>query len=784
MATRETLRTRAARAKEEMRETGKLVLRAPVLVRTAEQLIRFLLGALLAGAEIFGGYAPFGLSLVAASGSGLDGFCALLGACLGYLSFQGFVEGLRYVAASILVFSVSFAFFDVRVYLRAWFMPLVAAAMDGITGIVYLSDRGWTVENLIFFGTEVLLSGAAVYFYRIAFTPWTRRREEEELTLRQTVSLFILGGTLLVTLTKITVLGDISLGRLAAALAVMAIAYKGGMGAGAAVGVAAGVGMDLAAGGAPFYAMAYALSGVMAGIFYRQGRLATALAYVLSNAVSVLWTWNSGLHLSILYEVFIASVVFLLLPERLFRRVGALFLRETGRDTEARARAYVRNRLDATATAFRNLYDTMRTAFIHPPANDNDSASVFDRTAARVCKRCPLQSACWQRDYVSTFNALNDALPAMLERGRGQGEDFPAYFANRCLKFPAFLETANEELTALFYRRQYQGRLRENRAAVCRQYGTVADLIGRAAVELGADLTPDPVREKRLRQHLTALGMDAQTAVYYDEAGHLRIEIQGGGLEALQTPEEQKKLSSLAGVPLRQSEEAEDKLVLVQSEPLMALAGVAAQTKGGETVSGDTGAWFKGDNGWLYVLLCDGMGSGPEARRESSAAVLLLEQFLRAGVEPETALKTLNAALALKGEEKLGFTTIDLLCLDLFTGEAGLYKYGAAPTYIKRKSTVSRVTGSALPAGLTDGERTAPDITRLRLEPGDCILLVSDGVAGGADDQWIRETLGTFAGDSPKDLTTALLQDSRERTDTDDDRTAILLKLMRRTNPK
>ena len=64
MATKETLRARAARMREEMRETGRLVLRAPALVRTAECAMRFLLGAVLSGAEIFGGYAPFGLGMV------------------------------------------------------------------------------------------------------------------------------------------------------------------------------------------------------------------------------------------------------------------------------------------------------------------------------------------------------------------------------------------------------------------------------------------------------------------------------------------------------------------------------------------------------------------------------------------------------------------------------------------------------------------------------------------------------------------------------------------------
>ena len=783
MAAKGKLKTRAARAREEMRQTGRLVLRAPALVRFAECVMRLLLGAVLAGAEIFGGYAPFGLGMVACSGSGLDGFCALLGACLGYLSFQGFVEGLRYAAAAILIFSVSFAFYDIRPYRRAWFMPAAAALMDAVTGFVYLSDRGWTAGNLIFFGTEVLLCGASAYFYRIAFSPWTGKREEEGLTLRQSGSLLILGGTLLITLSKITLFGDISVGRSAAALAVMVTAYKGGIGPGATVGVAAGIGMDLSAGGMPFYSMAYALSGVMAGVFHRQGRLAAALAYVLSNALAVLWTWNEGPNIPVLYEVFIASVLFLILPDALLRQVGALVAGQNARqDTREWAHNYVKTRLEATAGAFRSLHEALRTAFGQTPPNDNDAATVFDRAASRVCKRRPRQSSCWQRDYVSTFNALNDALPAMLERGRGEGEDFPAYFANRCLKFPEFLAAANEEVSALLYRRQYRSRLRENRSAVCRQYGDLADVLGTAAAELGAELVPDPVRERRLRQYLAAQGTECLTAAYYDEAGHLRLELEGQGLAALRKPESVDKLSAVLNVPLRPAEEdgRRDRLVLVEQEPLMAVAGVAARKKDGQTVSGDTGAWFKHDDGSLYVLLCDGMGSGPEAGQESGLAVRLLEQFLRAGVRPEAALKTLNSALALRGEETGGFTTVDLLRLDLFTGEAAVYKYGAAPTYVRKGKTVSRITGSALPAGLAGGDGAAPDVAKVRLEAGDWVLLVTDGVAGSDSDLWVRQRFAAFEGESPKDLTQALIDESAGHGGATDDRTALVLRLEKR----
>ena len=781
MATKEKLKTRAARLREEARETGKVVLRAPVLVRLAECMIRFLLGALLAGAEIFGGYAPFGIGLVGASGSGLDGFCALLGVCFGYLAMEGLAEGLRYVAAAILVFSVAFAFFDVGLYRKSWFMPLAAAAIDGATGFICLSEQGWTPQSLIYFGTELLLCGGAVYFYRIAFTPWTEKREEESLTARQIISLLLVLGSLLLTLSKLTLLGELSVGRFAGAAAVMAVAYKGGVRAGATAGVAVGLGMDLSAGGMPFYAMAYALSGVMAGVFHRQGKLAAALAYVLSNALAVLWTWKDGMHIPLLYEVFAASVVFLLLPEGLLRQVGALVDDAPQQAAQERAMHYVKGRMEDTAAAFKSLYESMRTTLRPIRPNDGDTASVFDRTADRVCKKCALQNACWQRDYVSTYNALNDALPAMLERGRGDGGDFPAYFANRCVRFNEFVSAANEELAALLYRRQYQSRLRENRAAVCRQYGELAQVLGEAAAELGEELIPDKVRERRLRQYLTAQGLECQIAAYYDEAGHLRIELEGAGLSRLRQKESLEKLSRLMNFPLRMGEETRrDKLVLVQGEPLMAVAGVAARQKDGQTVSGDTGAWFKHDDGSLYVLLCDGMGVGRLAQRESALAVRLLEQFLRAGVRPENALRTLSAALALRGEEEIGFSTIDLLRIDLFTGEGDIYKYGAAPSYVKKGSSVSRITGCALPAGLSGGDGGSPDQTHLKLEAGDCVLLVTDGVTSGKGDQWIRDRLAAFEGASPRELAQAILDQSAEQGGGGDDRTALVLRLTRR----
>ena len=286
--------------------------------------------------------------------------------------------------------------------------------------------------------------------------------------------------------------------------------------------------------------------------------------------------------------------------------------------------------------------------------------------------------------------------------------------------------------------------------------------------------------DRRLRQRLEELKLDVRSRVYRDGRGLLRVEAEGPGCAALTRPSRLKDLSAVLGVPLRVELEGEDDLSLIQQEPLMALAGVAARRKNGETVSGDAGTYFKRPDGKLYLLLCDGMGSGPDANRESTLAVRLLEQLIQAGVEARRALTTLSSALALRGEETGGFTTVDLLQLDLFTGEGELYKLGAAPTYIKKGGSVQRLSGRSLPAGLAEGEASALDRFSLRLVPGDCVLMVSDGVCSGAEDGWLRERLTQFDGASPKDLARELV--TRDLKDATDDRTALVVRIDTRKN--
>lgn len=204
---------------------------------------------------------------------------------------------------------------------------------------------------------------------------------------------------------------------------------------------------------------------------------------------------------------------------------------------------------------------------------------------------------------------------------------------------------------------------------------------------------------------------------------------------------------------------------------------IALRPKEGETLCGDQAASFEA-GGAACLLLSDGMGSGEAAHREAAMTVRLLKQFLQAGVEPLPALKTLNTAMLLRCREGAGFTTIDLLRLDRSTGEAALYKYGAAPSYLKKLGRVTRYGGAALPAGL-EGVDRQPDVIRFVLPPDGWLVMVSDGVVGGDGDEWLQDLLAGWCGGTPDALARRILTVSADHGGRSDDCAVLVLHRLR-----
>ena len=195
---------------------------------------------------------------------------------------------------------------------------------------------------------------------------------------------------------------------------------------------------------------------------------------------------------------------------------------------------------------------------------------------------------------------------------------------------------------------------------------------------------------------------------------------------------------------------------------------VGSATRDGIGVSGDRGSAFRDRLGNYCVLLCDGMGTGPEARVESDRAARLLTAFLESGMEPDAAMGLINGFYVLRKQS--AFATLDLLRLDLRSGDAALYKWGAAPSYLWRAGTVEEIGTAAPPPGLTAGSRV-PGQYELSLRDGETLVMVTDGAYGEETARRLTE----FTKGSVRDLAACLI--AQDQTNAEDDRTAVVIRL-------
>ena len=722
--------------------------RSPGLVKTAWVLVCFVGGFVMSAARVLQTGGPFGIAAVAAAGAGLNGAACLLGAALGYIAFNGLGRGIRYLAAVMLAFTVEFAFQDTRLYKKALFAPVTAATACCATGfLAAFTDMMSGTPTAALILLETVLAFGGCWFFREAMSEDERTTESAEL--RHGIAVLITVAVVLMALSELKFMDAVSLGRFAALLMVMTATLRCGMLVGCTIGTAFGLCMDLTCGGLPFYTMSYAFGGLLSGAFNRHGRFAFVLSFILANAIAVVCTWSAAPQINAVFEVFCAALVFMVLPSGFLCKMGSLIEPAAAGSGESGLRRYVANRVEGLSKAYSGLYEIVRRN-VEKPVNDNDPARVFDRAAEAVCVNCRDKNRCWNNCYMDTLSALNDATEAMFRRGRLSMEDIPRYFTEHCRTPEAFVAAVNGELRAVNYRRQFAASLRESRDTAWGQYADMAEVLTDVAGELSSVNGADGLAERRLTRYLRTLDIEADTAVYREGSGRLRAVIESGNLTPLVKNENYlDKLSEVLGTRMckpKNAEESPARLVLAEAEPLAVSVGIATMKKKGERISGDRGACFKTDSGVLCVILSDGMGCGDDAAKESGEVIEILEGFLRSGMDPAVAMKTLNSVMLLKSADHWGFATVDLMCIDLFTGETCFYKYGAAPSYVINGKRIQRIKCDTLAPGLS-GAGVAPDVVRMRLKPGNTAIIASDGVIGDNNDGWLREVLDSATED-------------------------------------
>lgn len=435
--------------------------------RLARLGVRFFLAAALTAGQTAGGTAPFALGWVTAAGPGLEGIAALAGAFAGAALFLPFAKALPFLAVAVLIVTASAALGGALSRRRnaAGMAVALLITVEGIYILQSLSPLDRLADCLAAAG----LLGASAWL----FFPLLRDGEGREVV----DGLLFLAGALVTAVEDLELLG-FSPARALLCFLVALAAYDRGPAGGAAFGLGLGLTAELCGSRLPLTA-ALGLAGLAAGCCQGRRRIWGALASLAAAGAAALA--EGGSPLPLLAEAAAGAALFLAVPRRF---VAGKRVRPAIPSRPEAERAPWRQRLDRAAAALRDLYDSIGRGA--PAAADENPAIVFDRSAEKVCRGCSLCELCWQKDYTGTFNAMNDATPFLLERGRALAKDFPDYFTGRCIHLQDLLAAINGELSAFLLRRQYRRQLEETRRSARGQYAQLSELLTATAAGLEA----------------------------------------------------------------------------------------------------------------------------------------------------------------------------------------------------------------------------------------------------------------------------------------------------------
>ncbi len=390
---------------------------------------------------------------------------------------------------------------------------------------------------------------------------------------------------------------------------------------------------------------------------------------------------------------------------------------------------------------------------------------LCDRSFDEVCPGCRHRDVCWGSEYHATAAVVGALGGRLYTHGSVTAEQIPSPLSERCVEMPRILKKINAGAVRLT-----DDNLRGDKTAVvAADYAALGRILNETMEDGKEDFCADRALGERIAERLQRLGYGIGSVAVCGKR-HRRVILRDIRLPGrhIKLRELRRILEQHCKFELGEAEQSEGEgvcdLVFCQRQRVQGVTVKETRAKGKESRHcGDSVATVSSPRGCDYALLCDGMGSGTSAALTSALASAFLTRMLQAGSRADTALRMLNGFLAARGtRENEASTTVDLLEIDRISGEASLFKCGAAPTYLLRKGEITRFFSRTAPVGILE----ALDAERIRfaLEPGDILVQVSDGITGGEEEcGWLAEMMATrFDGDTEK-LTRLVLNRASEQ---------------------
>ncbi|MBQ8827378.1 MAG: SpoIIE family protein phosphatase [Oscillospiraceae bacterium] len=739
------------------------------------QLLLFIICGFMLGGSFSGGSIPLCTGLTAAV-SPLNGMCLFMGSTVSYIGFSLLGDRLAdVIAMPALVICKAAAEKMADKRLTPSSSALLSAIIYTLSGIA--ASLAYEITPIVMLASVFrgVLCGT-ISFFSSQCTEEYRSKGKLNITGEKSVGTAVLY-VIAVSALSGAEIGNFCVGRILGIFVTLAAGGRFGIGGSAAAGVLAAMGMILGeTDGTDLSDMIrstalISCSGLISGYFSKKNRTASAVSFTVSMFVLIVFMERIQWAAALMSDTITAAALYCLIPDRLYVR----FFSNTVRTAPVPLK-YCGSRISLAANAISEIRRNVTEAadiLKKQTAVDTDIPSEVCR---RICGDCRNAMFCCKGSAHRTEYVFPQILGNLYANGFVTERELPKTLEG-CHKKSELAECFNNNLRRVTMEQRNADIGSRVWETACSQLLSSEELL-RSFAEL-----PDDGRicDEQLSSKISALietngGKNASAAVTFDRSGHIFISaIFSGRLS--KTVESVSE--AVSGITDRDLDEpvlfSENGLTSVRWHELPVYYAEAEKAVCGssEDVSGDRSASFRDGFGRVCHIISDGMGSGGRAALESSMTISVLTRLIRSGISLSAAVRTANLIMLSKSCDEV-FSTIDLLCIDLFTGRTDIIKMGAAPTFVSTGGSVKSVESRNLPAGLLS--RAEAEKRTLYLSDGDTAVMFSDGISESSYPK-IRELM-LSDGYSPSRCADAVIEYDKERQKSrPDDRTVIVVKM-------
>ncbi|NLY44480.1 MAG: stage II sporulation protein E [Tissierella sp.] len=734
-----------------------------------EDVLLLLIGFLISRVSISGRMAPFGVGFLGAyllmKGTSIY---LLISVILGYLSLVGF-KGLDYGVASTLIYIVFTGNREAEgaTLLRASIISsLVFLLVRSLCTLVFRQFFIYDLFILVFEGILVFTFG-----YIFSYSMPLEEIKNKGINNEKMVCTFITLALVLSGLNSIWFFG-LSLKSIISIIVIVYLGYNQGVFLGSVSGCVLGLITYIGNPEMPFIVSILTVGGLLSGLFKDLGKAGSILGFILGNGIISFYINKFGSNFLDYRELFIGSIIFLLVAQFVKIDLDNIFSYSTEfeKGYEKKKEEFTTKRLNYVSDLFLSLSKIINKAIEDDEAYSTaDVYNIVDEVSNSTCKSCRNYRECWEDNYYTSYYKLLNLI-GVIELGSENEDDLINKIKESCSNGENLIENINKHFIPLKTNHIWNKKLNEQRKLLADQLQNFGSIVENISEDIFSNPLFNHELEILLIKEIKNNRIDIVDLSVIDlpeESLEILVEMNNPIYSASEVEQIREIISEALGFNISADyilgNKVSSKIIRFRKENRFStLTDVGTLANSENQVSGDSYSF--GEMGNVnFVSICDGMGIGKKANRESGITIQLLEKLMEINMDKSVIIRTINSFLRAKSNDEI-FTTLDLGFIDLYTGKLQIIKNGSPSTFIKRKDKVDVISSKSLPIGIL--ENVDSNIYEEYLEDGDILIMMSDGVLDcnrSEEDsiEWMKRVIMGIDAQNPKRITEEILNIAR-----------------------